>query len=349
MIILTISGPDTYFDYHGKGMGTQYLLCEKFAQSIGVSLRTDVCRDTTEMVRKLRNGEADMIVLSDADILKNEKGLSKCVNNNGVGWFVTDRNKALAEAVSKWFMPSFITQVKEEEKWMFSAQSVSRHVFSPILNRNGGVISKYDNFFRRYAPMARIDWKLLAAQCYQESCFDPHARSWAGARGLMQIMPSTADHLGLAHADLEDPEKNIEASVRLHAELIEKFRDIRSANDRQCFVLASYNGGAYHIRDAMALTRKNGGNPQSWNQVAPYILKLQQPKYYNDPAVKYGYMRGSETVEYVERIRQRYAQYRGMRFSTRTIKNSDLNSSYQEQSPGLMTPKRATKKYRYHI
>lgn len=349
MIILTISGPDTYFDYHGKGMGTQYLLCEKFAQSIGVSLRAEVCRDTAEMVKRLNNGEADMIVLSNAGMLKGQKELCKCVKNEGVGWIVTKKNEALAETVSKWFLPSYISQVKNEEKWMFSTHSVSRHVYSPILNRSGGVISKYDILFRRYAPIARLDWKLLAAQCYQESCFDPCARSWAGARGLMQIMPSTADHLGLAHSDLENPEKNIEAAVRLHAELLEKFRDVRSMNDRQCFVLASYNGGAYHVRDAMALTKKNGGNPQSWNHVAPYILKLQQPKYYNDPIVKYGYMRGSETVEYVERIRQRYAQYRGIRLTTKVIKNNDFNSSNAEQSPGLMVPRRATKKYRYHI
>ena len=52
MIMLTMSGPDTYFDYRGRGMGTQYLLCEKFAHDIGVSLRVELCRDTAENAGK---------------------------------------------------------------------------------------------------------------------------------------------------------------------------------------------------------------------------------------------------------------------------------------------------------
>ena len=48
MIMLTLSGPETYYDYHGRGMGVQFLLCEKFAQSIGVSLRVELCKDTCQ-------------------------------------------------------------------------------------------------------------------------------------------------------------------------------------------------------------------------------------------------------------------------------------------------------------
>ena len=60
LILLTISGPETYYDYHGRGLGAQFLLCEKFAQSIGVSLRVELCRDTVEMMRRLSNGEGDV-------------------------------------------------------------------------------------------------------------------------------------------------------------------------------------------------------------------------------------------------------------------------------------------------
>ena len=61
MIMLTMTGPETYYDYRGHGMGLQYLLCEKFAQSIGVSLRVEVCKDTAEMVKRLNNGDGDII------------------------------------------------------------------------------------------------------------------------------------------------------------------------------------------------------------------------------------------------------------------------------------------------
>jgi membrane-bound lytic murein transglycosylase F len=186
-----------------------------------------------------------------------------------------------------------------------------------MLNRQGGIISRYDGLFRRYAPTIRWDWRLLAAQCYQESTFDPQARSWAGACGLMQIMPGTADHLGLARADLFHPEKNIEAAVRYLGELESNFSDIPQRSERTKFVLAAYNGGHYHIRDAMALARRDGRNALVWSEVEPYVLGLSQPAYYNDPVVKNGYMRGSETVDYVRKIHERWNGYRGVK-SVRT-------------------------------
>lgn len=346
LIVATLSGPDTYFEYHGRGFGTQYFLCEKYAQSIGVSLRVEVCKDTLEMAEKVKSGAADVAMVLIPKSFSAKNGLLSCgaFSAGDLQWAVSSANKELAESLSEWYKPDMLADVKREEKFFLSSQSVRRHVFAPFLDRSGGVISKYDHLFRRYAPVARWDWRLLAAQCYQESCFDPNARSWAGARGLMQIMPSTADHLGLARADMTDPEKSIEASVRLLSELSSHFRDIGSLEERRYFVLASYNGGAFHIRDAMALARKYGGNDNRWGEVAPYVLKLQESEYYMDPVVKHGYMRGSETVEYVDRIRARYAQYRGCNYS-----GSSAGDRGGESNGLDMPPRRATKKYKYHI
>ena len=194
-----------------------------------------------------------------------------------------------------------------------SSRSIKRRVFAPMLNAKGGVISHYDGYFQQYCRSIRWDWRLMAAQCYQESTFDPQARSWAGACGLMQIMPSTADHLGLARDDMFNPEKSIAAAAKLIGELDRSFSDIRNHQERIKFILAAYNGGANHVRDAMALARKNGRDPQRWADVSPYILLLAQPEYYNDPVVKYGYMRGSETAGYVDKIMQRWNGYRGVK------------------------------------
>lgn len=348
LIVLTMSGPESYFDYHGHGMGTQYLLCEKFAQKLGVSLRVEVCKDTAEMTRRLMAGDADLIMYMLPKEIASRNKLIPCgakSDNGKAQWAVASGNHNLAKEIDGWYKPQFLADIKKEERFLFSSRSVKRHVYAPFLDRSEGVISKYDNLFRRYAPLARWDWRLLAAQCYQESCFDPNAKSWAGACGLMQIMPSTADHLGLPRSEMFNPERSIESAVRFIAELSGKFREVPSASDRQCFVLASYNGGANHIKDAMALTRKNGGNPHRWSHVAPWILRLQQPEYYNDPVVKNGYMRGSETVDYVDRIRQRYSQYGGVRYTGKSVDES----SPMPFSPDGMTPQRATKRYKYHV
>lgn len=83
-----------------------------------------------------------------------------------------------------------------------------------MLDKGKGIISKYDSYFKMYSGVAIMDWRLMAAQCYQESCFDPDAQSWAGACGLMQIMPSTAAHLGLPMEMIHKPEENIAAAAK---------------------------------------------------------------------------------------------------------------------------------------
>lgn len=311
MIMLTMSGPETYYDYHGKGMGLQYLLCEKFADKLGVKLRVEACKDTAEMVRRLKNGEADIIAFQ---LPKTYKGVEYAGAKNDslkTSWAVQAGNEELADSLNSWYRPSMIAEVRKEESFFLSTRSIVRHVYSPMLNRAGGVISKWDKYFMMYAPVARWDWRLMAAQCYQESTFDPQAHSWAGACGLMQIMPSTADHLGLSRANLYDPEQNIAAAAKYIRELSDRFGDIPNRMEQYNFVLACYNGGYHHVRDAMALAKKYGRNPYRWSDVSEFVLKLRMPTYYNDPVVKYGYMRGDETVDYVQRIRARWAQYRG--------------------------------------
>lgn len=321
MIMLTLSGPETYYDYRGRQLGVQYMLCQKFAGSIGVSLRVDVCRDTVEMLRKLLAGDGDVIVCSLSERTlrtsgDSARGVVLCGPGDGreaAGWGVSRSAPRLAEAIGSWYSPSLLAEVKREEAFLLSSRSVKRRVYSPMLNRSGGVISRYDGLFMTYSRPIRWDWKLMAAQCYQESTFDPQAKSWAGACGLMQIMPSTAERLGLSMAAIHDPESNIAAAAKLLGQLDGKFSDIPGRYERTKFVLAAYNGGYHHIRDAMALATRDGRNARSWDDVSRYVLLLSEPRYYQDPLVKYGYMRGSETVGYVDRILRRWESYRGVR------------------------------------
>lgn len=319
LIFLTISGPETYYDYHGRGMGIQYLVAEKFAQHLGVGLRVEVCKDSAEVVSKLKSGGGDVMALLPPDSLRANE-------------------KSLEEELRKWYRPEMIAEARKEEKRMFTEAKVKRRVYSPYLNRSSGIISKYDALFQKYAPVARWDWRLMAAQCYQESCFDPQARSWAGARGLMQIMPKTAAHLGLPMEQIHEPEANISAAARYLQQLMQTFGDIPNVHERQNFVLAAYNGGAGHVRDAMALARKHGADTRTWGSVSRYLALLSNPEYYRDPVVKNGYMRSSETIDYVERIRSRYSQYGGV----------PMGRSYSGGASPVM-PRKAKKKYRYHV
>ncbi len=335
LIMVTFSGPDTYYEYRGARLGLHYLLCEKFCKSIGVALRVDVCRDTVDMLSRVERGEADLVAMP----MKGEfSGLEDCGGEASEGkwhWLVNKENNTLAEAIDHWLTAQIVKTTDEEEAFYLSPESVTRHVYSPMQNRAKGIISEYDALFQRYSSVAHWDWRLLAAQCYQESTFDARAHSWAGACGLMQIMPSTADHLRLARSDIYNPEKNVAAAARYIVELTGLFSDVDNASERIKFVLASYNGGNHHIRDAMALTRKHGGNPHRWSDVRVYVLRLSSPAYYNDPDVRYGYMRGSETVAYVDRILERWDYYRGVRT---TLSAPSSPSVSQPSQPSQLNP-----------
>lgn len=296
LILLTMTGPQLYYDYHGRHLGAQFMLAQRFAGHLGVGLRVEVCRDSAEMAARLAKGDADLMAAPTPGVL-----------------IVSPGKPLLAAELKQWYRPTLLDEVRREEDYLLSARSVKRRVFSPMLDSKGGVISHYDQLFVQHSKAIHWDWRLMAAQCYQESTFDPQAKSWAGACGLMQIMPATADHLGLPRSQLFDPEQNIAAAARYLGELEGLLRDIPDRQERLNYVLASYNGGIHHIRDAMALARRDGKNPHRWADVAQYVLKLAQPEYYNDPLVSHGYMRGSETYNYVLKIHERWDGYRGVK------------------------------------
>mgnify|MGYP002853969970 CR=1 FL=1 len=295
LIGLTLSGPDTYYDYQGRHLGVHYLLCEKFANHLGVRLRMEVCRDTLELKQRLSAGDADLGVLAVQD------------DSLTPGWLVGEGKTDLEDELLMWYKPEMLAEMAASEKQMLSRPRVRRRVHAPMLSR--GVISHYDDMFKRYSRSIGWDWRLLASQCYQESTFDPEAVSWAGAVGLMQIMPKTADHLGLPREQMTNPEQSIAAATRYLHELEREFMYIHDRTERQNMVLASYNGGMHHIKDAMRLAERDHRNAQRWEDVKEYVLKLKDPKYYQDTLVHYGYMRGTETADYVDKIRSRFQQY----------------------------------------
>ena len=287
----TLSGPDTYYEYHGNGMGLQYKLAEAFAQSIGVVLQMEISPDTASLLQKLQQGQIDFIALEMPH------------------WQTRDNEPLLSQAIAEWWKPERVKQIESTAN--NTTVTVKRQMRPVMQDAAHGIISAYDDLFRRYSSSAGWDWRLLAAMCYQESGFDPHAVSSMGAMGLMQLMPSTADAMGVPSDKRFDPEQNIAASARYIRKVSQSFSTIKDSEERIKFTLAAYNGGVGHVQDAQTLARKNGRNHQVWHEVAPFILHLSEPQYYRDPDVLNGYMRGSETEAYVRLIMNRWNQYRG--------------------------------------
>lgn len=227
-----------------------------------------------------------------------------------LAWMVRKTSPELKEAINEWLErekqePDFYTIYN---KYYKNQKRFRTQVSSEFFSLTGGKISEYDELIRQAAAEIGWDWKLLASQIYQESRFDPDVKSWAGAQGLMQVMPATATELG--DFNLYNPQESLQAGVS-HIQRISKlYQDVPDSVERIKFVLATYNAGQGHVEDARNLARKYGKDPNIWtDNVDEYIRLKSRKKYYSDPVVKYGFCRGEEPYDYVVEILQRYKVY----------------------------------------
>ena len=163
-------------------------------------------------------------------IRKNDSDQLRAVLNNWIKSYKKSREYALLYA-----------------KYFKNSRS-SRIVKSDYYALNTGRVSKYDDMIKEYSDSIKWDWRLLASLICQESRFNPTVESWAGAYGLMQIMPITGRNFGI---DITaSPENNMKAGM-LYINWLHKIFDpkIPDETERLNFILASYNAGPGHVLD----------------------------------------------------------------------------------------------------
>lgn len=150
----------------------------------------------------------------------------------------------------------------------------------------------------------------MAALAFKESRFDTSALSHAGAQGLMQMMPSTLERLG--HDTANGVGGTIQAATRYLAQLDTLWRgSVPNREQRLKFVLASYNAGPGHIKDAQRLAERFGLDPRRWDgSVERTVLLLGDAHYHTLPEVKNGYCRGHETFWHVRDVIGAFHQFR---------------------------------------
>ncbi|MFV0471923.1 MAG: transglycosylase SLT domain-containing protein [Paludibacteraceae bacterium] len=228
--------------------------------------------------------------------------------NQQNGWLVRKTNQTLTDTIRYWLAQK--STVNFTEKLYTKYWDKNPYFSYKNLHTPKGAISPYDSFFKKYSSIIGWDWRLLAAVGYAESEFNKNATSWAGAKGIMQLMPQTGREFGLNESNFTDPESNIAAGAEYIKSLNMIYRRIEDKEERIKFILASYNSGPAHIIDAMALAEKYGKNKYIWyNNVEYYLSKKNDPEYYNDPVVKYGFFRPKETLRYVPFVMDTYQQY----------------------------------------
>jgi membrane-bound lytic murein transglycosylase F len=228
-----------------------------------------------------------------------------------VGWVVRNTSTELLNAVNQW-----LAHFKNSRQYAilydkyYKSKLLQIRIDNKHFANRTGIISEYDELFKKYSSEIRWDWRLLASLVYQESKFDPEARSKVGAYGLMQMMPTTMEDYGVDTC--ASPERHIAAGVKYIKYLDRLLADfIPDENERIKFVLAAYNIGPGHILDAQRLADKFGKNSAVWeDNVDSCLLRKIDPVYYTDPEVHCGRCRGKETYAFVTQVMKRYGHYR---------------------------------------
>ena len=225
-------------------------------------------------------------------------------------WAVRKDCKHLAEAANKWHEENMTSPAYTASNKRYF--EISKAITHPtILSLREKKISHYDTLFKKYAKEIDWDWRLLASLAHTESNFDTTVVSWAGARGLMQLMPRTAYAMGMPAGMEHNPEESVKAAAKYIASVNRSLRMIPDKQERTYFILAAYNAGLGHIYDAIALANKYGKNGSKWYDNAEnFILLKSNEEYYTDSVCRNGYFRGVETYNFVRDIMNRYDIYK---------------------------------------
>jgi len=169
-----------------------------------------------------------------------------------------------------------------------------------------GRLSSWDGLIKKYSTVYGFDWRLMSAQAWRESRFDPKAKSWVGAMGLFQVMPATGEELGFTK--LFEPEVGTHAGIKYMASLVRRFEPSLPLSERVRFSLAGYNAGFGRVEDARRLAVDLHLDPNSWKgNVEQAMSLLARPKYAR--RVRGGFCRCQEPVDYVNVIENKYQSF----------------------------------------
>ncbi|HED35668.1 MAG TPA: transporter substrate-binding domain-containing protein [Gammaproteobacteria bacterium] len=270
--------------------------------------------ETEAIIGLVASGEYDL-TLADNHLLNIELTWREDIQaaftigeSQGNAWAMRPENPQLIKAVNTFLKKQHKSLFYNVtfEKYFKNSHRIKKYRAQRVDLNPDGTLSPYDVLIKKYAQQYDFDWRLLVSQMYQESRFNPQAKSWVGALGLMQVMPRTAKEMNIEN--LKDPEQGIKAGVRYLNWVRDRFEEELSVKDRMWFTLASYNAGQGHVKDARRLARQQGLNPNRWfDNVEKAMLLLSQRKY--SRKARHGYVRGTEPVNYVREVRTRYRAY----------------------------------------
>lgn len=280
--------------------------------------------DTETLLYNVAQGEYDATVADDNILRASQRYMNELMQgpriakNDTIAWAVRKNSNGLREKLDKFLYKHFRPRGPGQNPKRSALLNILRRRYfgqteqfasyfesdRMMQTTSSGILSPYDALIQSIADSAGVDWKMVTSVIAQESKFNPNSRSWAGAIGLMQILPRFSEVQD--RTQLYDPETNIREGVRILKEHLDHYAYMDTTN-QWSFALAAYNAGQGHIADARRLAIDMNRNPNEWDNAENALIKLMQRRYYQN--ARYGFCRGIETVNYVREIWNRYETY----------------------------------------
>jgi membrane-bound lytic murein transglycosylase F len=272
---------------------------------------TDV--ETIDLLDMLEDGEIDYTILDSNEYLANRGFYPRLnigfeIGEPGQLAWALPGNIQTPEITSQ--LEKFFIQIKEngdlrqlEERFYSHSEQVNRIgslTFNQAVEKR---LPKYLELIQQVALEYGMDWRLLASISYQESHWNPRAKSPTGVRGMMMLTLPTAKEVGVTNR--LDAEQSLQGGARYFNKILQRMPSGVKEPDRSWFALAAYNVGTGHLEDARKITKLREGNPNKWADVKDSLPLLQKRRWYKD--TKHGYARGNEPVTYVQNIRHFYS------------------------------------------
>lgn len=274
--------------------------------------------EVEELISRVATGQIDYTISDEHIALVNQRYFpdidvkTDISYPQNLSWVVQKGQDSLRIAVNTWlegFKKSLSSRLIYDK--YFNNQRSINYARSEYHSIGGGKISPYDEVVKTISSRYNLDWRLVSSLIYQESGFKPDAKSWVGAYGLMQLMPSTAEMFGVD--SLSSPEQQIEAGIKFIRWLDRQIPEEVLEEERIKFTLAAYNVGLAHVYDARRLAQKYDSDPNIWTgSVDTFLRQKSNPKFYRDSVVRYGYCRGEEPYNFVIEIMDRYDHYKNL-------------------------------------
>lgn len=284
---------------HTLVTGYHHQLLKNFAKDHGMNMKITLSDLDSSPIDSLLDGCCDILVTTLLNAPISDSTLFSIPIDSTIVWVMLSDKEPEMIAANIWLGKHFETarDSMDREKYF--------HPYGYRYLRGRGYLSPYDSLLRAEADTLGWDWRMLAAVIFHESRFHIEAKSYRGAMGLSQLIPSTAAHFGCT--DALDPEENIHAGALCLRSYAGRYKEIGD-NRTEWFkyTLAAFNAGPGRIDDVINYALYRGKDPSYWINVVAVIPEMNDESVLETGVVKIGTFKGVETIAYVDSVIQIY-------------------------------------------